>query len=222
MLVVQYGQTPQPDDCCVLWNRWRLVHGKELYDIKADPGQAKDIAVEHPDVVDKMQAHYRKWWAEVAGRLSDFEPISLGAAEENPVYLSSSDWEDIYCDNNKTVGQAAGGPRGGVWSILVERPGRYEIELRRWPFHTDKPLGSTGPEQTIYGRPLPEGKPVSIAAARLEIAGQSHANEAAAGQKGARFEVELQAGKTTMHGWFADREGNDLCGAFYARVERKE
>ncbi|MHB8898038.1 MAG: arylsulfatase [Thermoguttaceae bacterium] len=220
MLVVQYGQTPQPGDCCVLWNRWRLVHGKELYDIQADPGQAQDIADRNPDVVNRMQAHYRQWWSEVAGRLGDFEPISLGAAEENPVYLSSSDWQDIYCDNNKTVGQAEGGPQGGVWSILVERPGRYQVELRRWPFHTDKALGSTGPEKTIYGRPLPEGKPVAIAGARLEVARQSFSAEVAGGDLGARFEVDLNKAKTTMHGWFTDGEGKDLCGAFYARVER--
>ena len=37
----QYGGLVQSEpvkwDSAVLWNRWRLVSGKELYDIKADP-----------------------------------------------------------------------------------------------------------------------------------------------------------------------------------------
>ena len=41
--------------------------------------------------------------------------------------LVSSDWEDIYADNPGHVLNAAGGPRGGPWSIFVERDGEYEI-----------------------------------------------------------------------------------------------
>jgi arylsulfatase len=221
MLVVQYGQTPKAWDSCVIWDRWRLVFGKELYDIRRDPGQASDVAAAHPEVVAKMRAHYEKWWAGVAPRLADFEPISLGAEEENPVYLSSSDWQDIYCDNSGHVGQAVGGPRGGPWSILVERPGRYQIELRRWPFHTDRALDSAGPEKTVFGRELPPGKRLPIAGARLEVAGHSLSAKAAGADLGVRFEVELPAGKATLQAWFQDASGQDLCGAFYARVRRE-
>jgi len=52
MRVVQYGglvkTDPQKWESAVLWNRWRLVHGRELYDIKADPGQRKDIGARYP------------------------------------------------------------------------------------------------------------------------------------------------------------------------------
>ena len=27
-----------------MWNKWRLVKGKELYDLKTDPGQKNDVA----------------------------------------------------------------------------------------------------------------------------------------------------------------------------------
>ena len=33
--------------------------------LKADPGESKDIAAEHPDVVKEMSAAYDKWWDEV-------------------------------------------------------------------------------------------------------------------------------------------------------------
>jgi arylsulfatase A-like enzyme len=33
--VVQYGQTPKQWDGAVIWNKWRLVNGTELYDLRA-------------------------------------------------------------------------------------------------------------------------------------------------------------------------------------------
>jgi hypothetical protein len=32
--------------------------------------------------------------------------------------------------------------------------------------------------------------------------------------------VTLPAGKTTLKAWFRDKDGNDLCGAFYAYVRK--
>lgn len=65
MAVVQYGRLdpahPQQWDAAGMWNRWRLVHGQELYNVEADPGQEHDVAAEHPEVVRKMRAHYQAW-----------------------------------------------------------------------------------------------------------------------------------------------------------------
>jgi len=219
MLVVQYGQVPAKWESCVIWDRWRLVRGTELYDLTSDPGQETDLAARRPDVVQRMREHYEQWWAGVEPGLNDFEPISVGATQENPVYLSSSDWESIYCDNNRAVGQASGGPRGGPWNLLVERGGVYRIELRRWPFHTGEPLRSSGPRRTIYGRELPEGKPLPIAGARLVVADQDVTAEVAGTEEGIGSEVRLPAGRTKLHAWFQDEQGADLSGAFYARVE---
>ena len=40
---------PKWKDSAVMTKRWRLMDGKELYDITADPGQQTDIAADHPD-----------------------------------------------------------------------------------------------------------------------------------------------------------------------------
>src|SRR5262249_31217740 len=78
-IVVQYGEVPETFDCCVMWNKWRLVFGKELYDLKSDPGQKTNVADKHPDVVAKMRAHYERWWAPIEPTLRDFAPISIGS-----------------------------------------------------------------------------------------------------------------------------------------------
>lgn len=43
----------------------------ELYDIAADPGETKDLAGEHPDIVEKMKKQYDVWFDDVAGRWLD-------------------------------------------------------------------------------------------------------------------------------------------------------
>jgi hypothetical protein len=221
VLVVQFGpgfgqqdnSGPKKFACAVMWNQWRLVHGTELYDVRADRGQQHDVAAEHPEIVADLRRRYEAWWSGVEPRLREFVPISLGAPQENPVLLTSSDWQDAYADNSNHVRQAAGGPRGGPWNVNVERAGDYEIVLRRWPFETPAPLD---------GNITPPGKALPIAAARLTIAGREHATKLAPGVTAAAFTVRLPAGRTQLHAWFQDAEGRDLCGAFYARVTRRD
>ncbi len=218
MLVVQYGASmaapndPEKWHGCVIWSQWRLVHGSELYDIAADRAQERDLAQQHPEVLAKMRAHYEQWWAGIEPRLHDFIPLALGAEAENPVELSSSDWQDIYADNSNHIRNAAGGPQGGHWNVEVKQPGRYTITLRRWPFDS---------ETTLDGNVEPPGNALPIRSARLTIAGLDKQIPCAPGAGEAELEVELPAGRTQLHAWFEDASGTSLCGAFYARVERQ-
>jgi arylsulfatase A-like enzyme len=211
MLVVQQDENPEPFlHAAVLWNQWRLVNGKELFDLKADPGQKSDIAAQHPDVVAKMRAHYEKWWARVELGLRDYQPISLGAAQENPVRLSCSDWIKTYCDNSGHIRKGVGGPQGSVWVVFVEQDGDYEFTLRRWPAELDLPL--TAAE---------EGQAFPVARAKLTIGGQMAEAAAAPGAKSVTLRVPLKGGvKTELRAWFQDAAGHDLCGAYYATVLR--
>jgi len=221
MLVVQYGQIPKKWESCMIWGKWRLVNGEELFDIKADPGQASEIGKAHPDVRRKMRDHYEKWWAGVEAKITDFAPISIGAAQANPVRLTSSDWEDIYCDNPRNVSDADGGPQGGPWNVLVERDGTYEISLSRWPAELGLPLTAGREPQKMTAGNLPPGKAVPVAGAKLTIAGQSFQKKTGPQDVSVLFRVSLKGGvKTKLHAWFQDASGADLCGAFYAVVKR--
>jgi len=40
----------------------------ELYDIAADPGETRDLASAHPDIVEKMKKQYDNWFDDVAAR----------------------------------------------------------------------------------------------------------------------------------------------------------
>jgi arylsulfatase len=220
MLVVQYGQKPEKWDCAVLWNKWRLVKGKELYDLRTDPGQQKDVSAEHPDVLARMRAHYEKWWAGVEPRLDDFSPISIGADQENPVTLSAADWANVYCDNMNNL--RAGLNRNGPWHLLVEKDGTYVIELRRWPKEADAPIAAGVPAFKAVDGGLPPGQALPIIKARLEIDGLDETKPVGPKDKGVTFTVSLRKGqKLPMQSWFLDADGNQLCGAYFAYVRRK-
>jgi arylsulfatase len=220
MLVVQYGQVPAKWDCAVMWNKWRLVKGKELYDIKSDIGQTKDLAEKQPEIVRKMREHYEKWWAGVEPNLNNFSPISIGAEQQNPVILSAADWANVYCDNMYDVRN--GKPSNGAWHLLVEKDGDYEIGLRRWPKEADAALTAGVPAFKGVDGGLAAGKALSIAKARLKVGDRDQSLPIAAKDKDAVFNVTLKKGtQTTMQSWLYDADGKELCGAYFAYVRRK-
>lgn len=222
-LVVQYGQTPEKFQACVIWNKWRLVHGDELYDVEADLAQKNNVAEQNPDVFKAMRDHYETWWAGLEPYVNEFVPISIGAEQQPIVELTSGDWEGIYADNTGFVREAVGGPTGGHWNILVEADGEYEFVLRRWPEQTGVALGDRhlpsdkSPAQRKGLRTV--GFP-NIAKARIELAGESAEVEADPKEKGATIRVKLPAGRTKMKAWFADAAGENLCGAFFVTVKK--
>jgi hypothetical protein len=242
MLVVQYGgldpSHPQKWDSAVLWNRWRLVKGKELYDVKSDPGQKKDVAAEHPEVVGRMRRHYEAWWTRIEPTLSDFETITLGSDRENPARLSSLDWLapklviaaqpfDVRLLGQVPVVEGSlplGRPMpllNAPWNVLIERDGDYEISLRRWPKEADAAITAGLPPYEGVDGSFPEGKALPAVKARLRIAGVDVSKAVAEGDKAATFTVQLRAGKTRLETWFYDAKGKELCGAFYVEVLRK-
>lgn len=43
----------------------------ELYDVAVDPGEYRDLAAEHPDIVEKMKKQYDAWFTDVCARWLD-------------------------------------------------------------------------------------------------------------------------------------------------------
>ncbi len=222
-LVVQYGQIPKKFESCVIWQKWRLVKGEELYDIEADRAQTTNVADKQPEVLQAIRDHYEAWWKGLEPLINDFVPISLGAKQQPVVELNSGDWEGIYADNTGYVREAVGGPTGGHWNVLVEEPGDYEFTLRRWPEQTNAALG----DKYEPSAKSPANKPKlvtkdfpTIAVANLSIGETKSSIKADAKASGAILSVKLPAGKAQVKAWFADADGTDLCGAFFVTVSR--
>ncbi|MBN8728967.1 MAG: arylsulfatase [Acidobacteria bacterium] len=223
MLVVQYGQVPKKWESNVIWNQWRLVNGKELYDFRANVAEDRDLASAKPDVVARMRAHYEKWWASVEPGVQEPEPVAvIGSPHESPTKLCSADWWEIYADNPGHVSNAVGGTKGAPWYVAVAESGTYEVELARWPFNLMLPLSAARePLQLTYGS-LPAGKAMPIAGAKLKAGTAAEISaQAAPGAKSITLRVKLEkTARTPLHAWFTGASGEDVCGVFYARIRK--
>ena len=122
--------------------RYRLINGKELYEIDVDPGQSKDVAGDHPDVVAKMRAFYEEWWADLEPTFSQTTEIYLGHPEHPVVSLTAHDWiQKVYPPWHQGSIRAADREHAkstelahnGHWAVKVIEDGKYQISLRRWP-----------------------------------------------------------------------------------------
>ena len=212
MLVVQYGPDPRMGAAAVLWGKWRLVNDKQLYDVRNDPHQDRDVAVESPDVVRKMRAHYAAWWRRVRPQFEKIRYLHLGSDKANPTMLYSSDWVGSYADN---FGNLASGKGIGRWHVMVEKAGKYEFTLSRWAPEADTPLAAP------LAGPMGKGRAVPIARARLKIGEVDLTGPAPDGAKSVSFTADLKGGKALLETWFQDDNGKPLCSAYYTKVERK-
>jgi len=210
MVVVQYSIDIPKWNSAVLWKKWRLVKGEELYNIATDPGQKQNVADKHPDILKAMRNHYERWWAEVEPIANEPCYVYIGSKQENPVDLTCAQWYMVYADN---FGHITGG-NNSYWNVFVERDGRYEFTLSRYPLEADTPMDVPITVRRYNVTALP------IAAARMKINQCDEAKPVVSGDKSVTFTVTLKAGKTRLQTWFYDKDGRKLCGAYYVRVNR--
>jgi arylsulfatase A-like enzyme len=220
--VVQYFQNSiEAWDAAVVWRHWRLVFGKELYDLRTDPGQEHDVASENPKIVDALRAHYEPWWEGVEPVIHNFSPLHLGCRLDEPAMLTSCEWENVRCDGQGSVRGGKGGPVGGPWNVQVEAEGRYAVELRRWPREAELALAAAAPEFQAKAGVEAAGVALPVAGAAVRVGQeQVQTSEAASDAREVTFTVPLRKGRTHLHGWFRDAGGHDVCGAYYAYVAR--
>ena len=188
----------------VLEGRFRLVGGRELYDIGADPAQERDLAAEHPDRVAALRSAYEDWWKTLAGGFDSYVRLAIGSREENPATLTAHDWHTQDRPVPWNQGHIRRGQwSNGFWAVEVARPGRYEITLRRLP------------------KEAPGG--LEAVSARLQIGGRHFEQDvghpdAGTEAKFARFRTELAAGPTRLETWLTDAQGRTR-GAYFVDVE---
>ena len=225
-LVVQYRESGEPwDPAVVMWNKWRLLKPKkgrnpqrpdaplELYHIGRDPGQKKNVAADHPDVLAAMKQHYEQWHAEAKKLFDRRRWITVGSKAANPMILYSQDWVGDYCDN---PGGLSAATAHGYWNVDVDREGVYEIELRRWPKESNKTLREGWAEGP--GGVARSARPIK--AANLQIAGANYTLDTRPEDRQASFRVRLAAGKTKLSTLFLDEEDRSLCSAIYVYLRR--
>lgn len=212
----------------VMTDQWRLVNGKELYDINADPGQKKNIASANSKVVSRLTKFYDAWWEEIVPTFGKPTAIYLGADAPlaNPVTLTCHDWiaDGSTPWNQQHIRNAEKKPGNtGFWAVDVKRAGEYTVELRRWP----KESGATITAELKAGADVPgvtpfravPGKFFGATKAHLKLGGQDLTLPVKQGAKSVTFKLKLKPGRDELWAKFTDADGVPM-GAFYAYVTK--
>lgn len=206
----------------VMTDRWRLVNGVELYDMSTTPDQSRSVANKHPDVVKELRGSYERWWTDVSARDAEVKEVPIGHPSANPVRLTAYDWI------NETGKQAdmpwahvhvvAGPLQNGYWPLRVERAGRYEVRLRRWPEESALAINDTSdavpPEKSWH--PVASAR-LDATRARVSIGTFDETQRIDGNPHEVIFTAPLTPGSVKLQTWFLDDAGRSR-GAYYVSV----
>lgn len=213
----------------VMSQRYRLINGVELYDIKTDPGQAKNISKENPNQVAKMRTFYDQWWAELEPTFAQTTEIQLGHPNHPKVIMTAHDWLNTSPPwHQGMIRGAKGGNKpkfSGHWAIKVLEEGTYKVSLLRWPEEANHPINATLPP----GKNVPgaskafrttKGASIKATAAALLLNGKEIAKKTIGKKDTAiSFTTKLTKGSHAIAPIFRSPKGET--GAFYCIIEKQ-
>ena len=142
----------------------------QLYDMESDPGETKDIAADHPDIVKQLSDQYDAWFADISRDALQRFPLPIGHTAHNPVELHAP---QAYLDKPLTFANGPGfandwltgwtDAKAKVWfDIEVATAGDYEIEIALACPSADAgsrlriSVGSESIETVVPAAPAPE------------------------------------------------------------------
>ncbi len=240
-LVVESQRIAYPQKwrkCSVMTDRWRLIDGKELYDMSVDPGQEKDIAKAHPSIVDQLRREYERYWSDVTkGDAGYYGRVILGSPHQPEVTLCAEDWMPSKSGEDSPWSQAhilQGSARFGFWPVEIDVDGTYRVELRRWPREAETPIRGIPPEKDpseidayLNDRPINRtlfygSAPKAVPAARacLKIGDIIRESDIAQDDAAKVFTLDLKSGPTQVEAWLLDEAGKKLCGVYFVYIRR--
>lgn len=204
---------------------WRLVNGKELYNIQEDPGQEKDVATAYPEVAGRLRESYNNWWTSLQEQKVNqrYAYIKAGSPYENPVRLSAHDMH-IYPISNAwhQHGALNAVTRSGVLKIEITQSGKYRVSLRRYPRESGLSFNQhvEAKEETLeISSPMPASAPVNLRKATLYLADMGGSKPISGNEEEISFEGYIPAGKYDMIAYLTDNEER-VYPSYYTYIEK--
>lgn len=119
---------------------WRVVAGKQLYNVNSDPMMELDVAAQHPDILNALNAEYEVFWNSLPEQQAT---LSRHILSDKGTVLNAMDWYKgaqpwELAAIRKPPGKRKG--QNGSWAITVEQDGEYQFELRRFPREAALPI----------------------------------------------------------------------------------
>jgi arylsulfatase B len=175
----------------VMSEQYRLINGKELYDMRNDPGQKTDISEDLPEVVRELGAEYDSWWTDISGSFEEFAWLYLGHEHDNPTRLTCHDWhseESLKTWNQEVIRNRQ--HQNGFWTVEVVQDGDYKFTCRTYPMEEDTRM--------------------NVTRVRIKIGDQEVESECYPGSSEVTLRLNLKKGKTRLQSWFYEEDGNSF------------
>ena len=214
------------EQTAIMTERWRLVNGKELYDIDKDSGQTRNMRAERPEVFARLSNYYDQLWDELQPSFQNVAEIPLVAPGEDTVALNYHECllrNMFWMQGSVTslIG-AYHGKRGPLvdsaerartrtaayWPVTVADKGVYRLEARRWPIEVDKPIRAGRGDGAF-----------PAVTAEFTIGDYHQVLPVKADTKAVTVRVPLTAGSHRLSARFLDAQGRSL-DAFYVYVRK--
>ncbi|GIZ09634.1 N-acetylgalactosamine-6-sulfatase [Flavobacterium sp. UMI-01] len=206
------------DETCVMKEQWRLINGKELYNIHNDTKQQHNLASQYPEIVALLLRENKQFVAN-AKRKSEYIELPMST-------IGSKIQDEIKLTIQHAIGEDAGiwkceqvaegiKNRNNTHALEVEKTGEYQISCRRWPKECPG---------TILGIPkenpknLFEYKTIKPTKVRISIANQMLEKEILPTDEEVNFRVHLDKGKTLLVNDFV--EGKETYGVYYTYIQK--
>ena len=209
----------------VMSDKWRLVNGKELYDLGSDPGQEKDLAAANSTQVKKMRGYYEEWWQSVSKQFSSYPIIILGDKKQNPTEFTCHDSHvvsSVIPWHQNHVREGEKNPFGGEYIVSFAESGEYEITLSRWPLESNLAITAgleKGRDAAINYDAISAGKAFDFVKGGVKIGGWKQEMKVEKDAKSLVFRGYFPEGQANLRAWFTTAAKEDW-GAFYLKVEK--
>ena len=187
---------------CVMSGPWRLINGRELYDLRSDPGERKNLAADNAETVQRLRTSAEAWWKSLAPE--NLEPVrTLIGGAQDPVLLTPQDWlsrGSVAVTRDDII---AGRPANGQWVLQVAAEGNYDLLLRRWPLTVNRALNDSffTPDK-----------------ARIRLGTHDETRPVPPGATGMNFRVALKPGPVALQTWFSGQ--GKTSGAYFVEIRR--
>jgi len=211
----------------VLTPEWRMIQEKpggktELYRIREDRAQERNVAEEYPETVTALKAKYDAHWKALDTRDIMERPIMAKGQEMRLT-------PDITNAGNPITQQAIrqGRPFTPVWLLEVPADGRYRFEVRRWPRGVEAAMSDPIPPTTdpdieyighkTYRIDVP-GVALDVAKVELTLSGRATEKPVKKDAASVTFDVDLPKGNVDVEAWLISSDGKRQGAYFvYAR-----
>lgn len=188
--------------CAVMTDRWRLVADgdrRELFDMRADPGQQHNVSAEYPRVLEDLSSRYLDWYRSISDRFTEAVQIPLGHPQGGATQLTAHDWHAPIQQvpwNQPHIRRDL--PGNGYWTVEIARAGNYRF--------------------TLQSRPGQQAVRMKAVRAGVRAAGVEQFREIAPEATRTELTLNLPAGPTRLQTWLEDGAGGSR-GAYYVTVE---